>query len=148
MDDTRDKLLEACSFVGGIMVLAGAVLRMTDFDMSAWIFLTGSIFFAAAILSDRYRGDDKVMKRLGRQRSFGAVLLFVTALLMFSDPLHAKFLSGELHVGETLRTLLLSLTKRNSWIVTMSLSAVILLYSVFRMENKQKNSEDNCSGKI
>ncbi len=145
MKDSRNKLIDGFTVVGGVMALAGAALKITSMEWASMIFLAGSTFFAVAILSDRYHGNDRVMRRLCNQQAVGALLLLLTALLMFADPFHARLIDGEYHIGEKLRTLLLAVTRRNGWIVTMTLSAVFLIFSAFRMEQRQKrlDSENN-----
>lgn len=139
----RDRLIEGCTVVGGLLVLAGAMLKITDIEWASPLFLAGSLFFTVAVLSGRYRGTDRVMRRLSHQQTFGAVLLLLTAFLMFADPLHARLLAGECQIGERMRALLLALTRRNGWIVSMTLAAIIMTFSVFRMDKRQN---DNDSG--
>lgn len=150
MKDSRNKLIEGCTVVGGLMVLAGAALKITCIDWASLIFLAGSTFFSVAVLSDRYHGEDRVMRRLSNQQAFGALLLLLTALLMFADPFHARLLEGEYQLGEKLRTFLLAVTRRNGWIISMTLSAIFLIFSTFRMDRRQKkaDSEPVHKGKI
>ncbi len=146
MKDSRNKLIDGFTVVGGFMVLAGAALKITSIEWASMIFLAGSTFFAVAILSDRYRGEDKVMRRLSNQQAVGALLLLLTALLMFADSFHARLIDGEYRIGGKLRTLLIAVTRRNGWIVTMTLSAVFLIFSVFRMEQRQQRTDAEKNG--
>lgn len=141
MKDSRNRLIESCTVVGGIMVLAGAVMKITFADWASLVFLAGSTFFSVAVLSDRYHGEDRVMRRLSNQQAFGALLLLLTALLMFADPFHVRLLDGEYDISENLRTILLAVTRKNGWIVSMTLSAIILIFSTFRMESRQKKAD-------
>lgn len=129
--------IEASTVVGGIMLLAGAAVKITGWEYASWIFSAGALFFASAQFSDRYCGDDRIMKRLRFQQVLGAVFIVITAVLMYTDQYHLKLTANPTGMNEKLRSLLLSVTKRNSWIVTLTMAAVFELYSAFRMEKRQ-----------
>lgn len=127
--------------VGGILLLVGAMLMITGWGYSPYIYLFGSILFAAAQLSDRYDGDDFILKRLRLQQVLGAILLVVTGFLMFSEQYHQKLMFDE-GMNENIRSFLLTLTARNSWIVTLCIAALFELYSVFRIDARNKQLEE------
>ena len=137
MDKGENRLLEACTVVGGVLLLIGAAVRITGWDYSPWIFATGSFLFAAAQFSDSYQGNDAVMKRLRAQQILGALFLLLTAMLMFTDGYHLRLMENASGMNEKLRSFLLALTKKNSWIVTLTIAAVFELFSSLRMEKRQ-----------
>lgn len=149
MDNSLKKhFIEASTVVGGIMLLAGAAVKITGWEYAAWIFSAGALFFSTAQLSDSYSGDDRIMKRLRFQQVLGAVFLVITAILMYTDQYHLKLTSNPMGMNEKLRSLLMSVTKKNSWIMTLSIAAIFELYSAFRMEKRQsqlnsKGQSDN-----
>lgn len=138
MDKGENRLMEACTVVGGVMLLVGAAVRITGWDYSPWIFAAGSVLFAAAQFSDHYQGKDGIMKRLRWQQILGAMFLLLTAVLMFTDGYHLRLMENASGMNEKLRSFLLALTKKNSWIVTLTIAAVFELFSSTRMEKRQK----------
>ena len=85
-----------------------------------------------------------VVRRLRAQQMTGAVLLIVTGVLMLTDGYHADLVLGNTGAGLNgfMRSFLISMTKKNSWIVTMSIAALCELYSAFRIDtlSKKKNN--------
>lgn len=133
--------IEKFTITGGILLLAGAAVRITGWEYSQYLYTLGALMFASAQFADRYDGDDLVMKRLRGQQVLGAFFLLITAVLMFIEPLHAGFYTAP-GINEKVRSFLLAVTRRNSWIITLTISAVFELYSSFRMESRQKTLDD------
>lgn len=137
-----EKYSEYILMAGGTMVLAGAVLKITSWQYAPYLFLAGAILFAAAQVAQPFdEGSGKVvMRRLRAQQMTGAVLLIITGVLMLTDGYHADLVLGNTGTGmnEFMRSFLISVTKKNSWIVTMSIAALCELYTAFRMDNLSK----------
>lgn len=127
--------------IGGVLLLVGAMVMITGWEYAPYIYLLGSVMFASAQLSDRYDGDDMILKRLRLQQVLGAVLLVVTGFLMFSSNYHQQLMFNN-SMNDTLRTFLLSLTAKNSWIVTLCIATLFELYSSFRIDARNKELED------
>ncbi len=127
--------------IGGVLLLVGAMVMITGWDYAPYIYLLGSVMFASAQLSDRYDGDDMILKRLRLQQVLGAVLLVVTGFLMFSSNYHQQLMFNN-SMNDTLRSFLLTLTARNSWIVTLCIATLFELYSSFRIDARNKELED------
>lgn len=139
MDNRDNRLIDSLTVVGGVLLLFGAAVKITGWEYAPYIFMIGAVMFAAGQFADRYHGDDMIMKRLRRQQVTGAVFLIITAVLMIlSSTLHLRLMYTETGLGDNLRSFLISLTKPNNWIVTMSIGAVLELYSALRMEHRQK----------
>ncbi len=139
MDKKESRLIESFTTVGGVLLLVGAAVYITGWSYAPYFYLAGSVMFASGQFSDRYTGDDKIIKRLRFQQVLGAVFLLLTAVLMFAEPIHNHILANGT-MAPTLRSFLLDLTRRNNWIVTLSIGAVFELYSSFRLDKISKEN--------
>ena len=127
--------------IGGVLLLVGAMVMITGWGYAPYIYLLGSVMFASAQLSDRYDGDDMILKRLRLQQVLGSILLVITGFLMFSSNYHQQLMFNN-SMNDTLRSFLLTLTARNSWIVTLCIATLFELYSSFRIDARNKELED------
>lgn len=135
------KMINVVMTVGGILLLVGAMLMITGWGYSPYIYLFGSILFAAAQLSDRYDGDDFILKRLRLQQVLGAILLVVTGFLMFAGRYHQELMFND-EMNDNIRSFLLTLTAKNSWIVTLCMATLFELYSAFRIDARNRQLEE------
>ena len=140
MDNRENRLIESFTTVGGILLIAGAAVYITGWEYSPYFYLAGSLMFASGQLADRYTGTDRIVKRLRRQQVLGAVFLLLTAALMFSEPLHNRLLA-DMNMGGKFRSFLLEITRKNNWIVTLTIGAVFELYSAFRLDHISRNQD-------
>lgn len=127
--------------IGGVLLLVGAMVMITGWEYAPYIYMLGSVMFASAQLSDRYDGDDMILKRLRLQQVLGSILLVITGFLMFSGNYHQQLMFNN-SMNDTLRSFLLTLTARNSWIVTLCIATLFELYSSFRIDARNKELED------
>lgn len=127
--------------IGGVLLLVGAMVMITGWDYAPYIYLLGSVMFASAQMSDRYDGDDMILKRLRLQQVLGSILLVITGFLMFSSNYHQQLMFNN-SMNDTLRSFLLTLTARNGWIVTLCIATLFELYSSFRIDARNKELED------
>lgn len=142
MDNRENRLIESFTTVGGILLIAGAAVYITGWECSPYFYLAGSLMFASGQFADRYTGTDRIVKRLRRQQVLGAVFLLLTAALMFSEPLHNRLLA-DMNMGGKFRSFLLEITRKNNWIVTLTIGAVFELYSAFRLDHISRNDLDS-----
>ena len=140
MDKKESRLIESFTTVGGVLLLFGAAIFITGWEYAPYLYLAGSVMFACGQFADRYEGDDRIMKRLRGQQVLGACFLLLTAALMFSGGIHERLLT-DVTWGGRMRSFLLDLTRKNNWIVTLSIGAVFELYSSFRMDRISKEQE-------
>ena len=133
-------MIRAFTVTGGILLLAGAAVHITGWEYASVLFAIGTILFVTGQFSDRYEGDDMVIKRLRGQQLTGSVFLVLTAVLMFSGPFHESILLNQ-EINPKLRTFLIELTRRNNWIVTLTIAALFELYPAFRIERRYKELE-------
>jgi hypothetical protein len=136
-----NKMINVMMTIGGVLLLVGAMVMITGWDYAPYIYLLGSVMFASAQMSDRYDGDDMILKRLRLQQVLGSILLVITGFLMFSGNYHQQLMFNN-SMNDTLRTFLLSLTAKNSWIVTLCIATLFELYSSFRIDARNKELED------
>ena len=120
------------------MLIVGAAVYITGWEYAPYFYLAGSLMFAIGQFADRYTGTDRIVKRLRRQQVLGAVFLLLTAALMFSEPLHNR-LWADMNMGAKFRSFLLEITRKNNWIVTLTIGAVFELYSAFRLDHISGN---------
>ena len=142
MDKKESRLIESFTTVGGVLLLFGAGVFITGWEYAPYLYLAGSIMFACGQFADRYDGNDRIMKRLRAQQVAGACFLLITAVLMFSEGFHSRLLS-DTSMGGNLRSFLLAVTRKNNWILTLTIGAVFELYSSFRMDRLSRDSESN-----
>ena len=140
MENSRYRVIRAFTVTGGILILAGAAVHITGWEYASVLFAIGTILFVTGQFSDRYEGDDMVIKRLRGQQLTGSVFLVLTAVLMFSGPFHESILLNQ-EINPKLRTFLIELTRRNNWIVTLTIAALFELYPAFRIERRYKELE-------
>ena len=105
-------LFSTLMIIGALLLLAGAALMITGWTLAPYLFCVGALLFAAMQMTDRYEGKDITVKRLRRQQLIGSLMLLVTGVLMFVE-------------------------RHNGWIVTLTIVAVIQLYTAFRMPEKE-----------
>ena len=140
MNNKESRLIESFTTVGGVILLLGAAVFITGWEYAPYFYLVGSMMFACGQFADRYDGDDPIIRRLRFQQFLGAIFLLLTAALMFSGALHDRLLT-DANMGGGMRSFLIVLTRKNNWIVTLTIGAFFELYSSFRMDwisKKQK----------
>mgnify|MGYP003439673219 FL=1 len=95
--------------IGALLVLVGAMLQITRWELSPYIYTVGAVLFAyVQVMMGRYDGKNLIIRRLRRQQIIGAILLVFAGVLMFTS-------------------------KRNEWIVCLTIAAVLQLYTAYRI---------------
>lgn len=140
MDNREKRLIESFTTVGGVLLLFGAAVYITGWSYAPYLYFAGSLLFACGQFADRYNGDNRIIKRLRFQQVLGACFLLFTTVLMFADGIHA-FLLNDTSMTPGLRSFLLDITRKNNWIVTLSIGALFELYSSFRLDHISKEQE-------
>ena len=73
------------SMAGAVLLLAGAVLQITRWELAPYLYTLGAVMFGyVQVMGNRYDGRNFIIKRLRRQQIFGAVALVFTGVLMFT----------------------------------------------------------------
>ena len=102
--------------VGAVLLLVGAMLQITRWDISPYIYTLGAVMFSYVQVMSRYEGKNLIIRRLRRQQIVGAVLLVFAGVLMF-------------------------VTRHNEWILCLSAAAVIQLYTAFRIPSEMEKDK-------
>lgn len=97
--------------VGAVLLLVGAMLQITRWELSPYIYTVGAVMFAYVQVMSRYEGQNLIVRRLRRQQVLGAVLLVLAGVLMF-------------------------VTRHNEWVLCLSAAAVLQLYTAFRIPSE------------
>ena len=96
---------------GAGLLLVGAMLQITRWELSPVIYTIGAVMFAYVQVMSRYEGKNLVIRRLRRQQILGAVLLVFAGVLMF-------------------------VTRHNEWVLCLTIAAILELYTAFRIPSE------------
>ena len=94
--------------LGAVLLLVGAMLQITRWELSPYIYTLGALMFAYVQVMSRYEGKNLIVRRLSRQQILGATLLVFAGILMF-------------------------VTRHNEWILCLTVAAVLQLYTAYRI---------------
>ena len=107
-----NKTYSYIQMIGALLVLVGAMLQITRWELSPYIYTVGAVLFAyVQVMMGRYDGKNLIIRRLRRQQIIGAALLVFAGVLMFTS-------------------------KRNEWIVCLTIAAVLQLYTAYRIPSE------------
>lgn len=106
------QLTSAFFVVGAVMVLAGAALYVTGWLLSPYIYTVGATLVALAQINSPSKCKSPNVKRLRRQQIFAALLLVLTGAFML-------------------------FTHGNEWIVSLTIAAVLELYTSIRIPQEE-----------
>lgn len=110
------KIIRLLHISGALLLLAGAVMRISYPFHAACLYMVGAVLFAVMQFVIRYKGHDFVLRRLSFQQQIGGILLVAAGVLMFTH-------------------------SRNEWIVAMFVGALIELYTAFRISRELEKRE-------
>ena len=96
---------------GAVLLLVGAMLQITRWELSPVVYTVGAILFAYVQVMSRYEGKNLIIRRLRRQQILGAVLLVFAGVLMF-------------------------VTRHNEWVLCLTIAAILELYTAFRIPSE------------
>lgn len=105
------KIYTYLQMAGAVLLLVGAMLQITRWELSPYLYTLGAILFSYVQVMDGYSGKNLIIRRLRRQQILGSVLLVFTGVLMFA-------------------------TKHNEWIACLSIATILELYTAFRIPNE------------
>ena len=107
---------QVIQIVGALLLLLGAMLQITRWELSPVIYTIGAVLFAYVQVMTGYDGKNLVIRRLRRQQILGAVLLVFAGVLMF-------------------------VTRHNEWVLCLSAAAVLQLYTAFRIPSELEKAK-------
>lgn len=105
------KIYQIVQGVGAVLLLVGAMLQITRWELSPILYTIGAMMFAYVQVMSRYEGKNLIVRRLCRQQILGAVLLVFAGVLMF-------------------------VTKHNEWVLCLTVAAILELYTAFRIPSE------------
>ena len=105
------KIYQIVQGVGAVLLLMGAMLQITRWELSPILYTIGAMMFAYVQVMSRYEGKNLIVRRLRRQQILGAVLLVFAGVLMF-------------------------VTKHNEWVLCLTVAAILELYTAFRIPSE------------
>lgn len=106
-----NKAYQLIQVVGAVLLLVGAMLQITRWELSPYLYTIGAVLFAYVQVMSRYEGKNLIIRRLRRQQILGAVLLVFTGVLMF-------------------------VTKHNEWVLSLTIAAILELYTAYRIPSE------------
>ena len=81
-----NKTYSLIQMVGAVLLLVGAMLQITHWALSPYIYTLGAVLFAyVQVMMGRYDGKNLIIRRLRRQQIIGAALLVFAGVLMFTS---------------------------------------------------------------
>lgn len=103
--------------LGGTLLCVGAVMPALGLkDVAPYVFALGALLFCPIQMSERHDEEESItIRRLRRQQMLGSLLLLVTAALMLTAAWNIPPF------------------RRNEWMMTLTIGAVLELYSAFRL---------------
>ena len=105
------KIYQIVQGVGAVLLLVGAMLQITRWELSPILYTIGAVMFAYVQVMSRYEGKNLIVRRLRKQQILGAVMLVFAGVLMF-------------------------VTKHNEWVLCLTIAAVLELYTAFRIPSE------------
>ena len=106
-----NKAYQLIQVVGAVLLLVGAMLQITRWELSPVIYTLGAVMFAYVQVMSRYEGKNLIVRRLRRQQILGVVLLVFAGVLMF-------------------------VTRHNEWVLCLTVAAILELYTAFRIPSE------------
>lgn len=94
--------------IGGILLVIGAALYITEWVLAPYIYLSGAFMFGSMQMRERYTGNNWILRRLRRQQILGAIILMITGIAML-------------------------ICEHNEWIVCLLIGCILELYTAFRI---------------
>jgi hypothetical protein len=102
--------------VAGVALVIAAALYVTQWEFVPYLYAAAAAVVAVAFLTRPYKGPNFRLKRLNIQQAIAALLLPVSAALMFQG--------------------------RNEWVVCLLVSAILLGYVVWIRDYEEKKNRD------
>jgi hypothetical protein len=127
-----NKFQSALLLFGGLMMVAGAILFITKWAYSPYLFILGSILYAGMQLMQRYEGKEIGLRRLRSIQIISCVfILLAGGLMMFNyQYVYLKWFNYGFYV-------------RNEWVVSLLIGAVLHLYTSYRIPYELEKEEKN-----
>ena len=109
--------------VGGLMMVAGAIMALFKSTAAPFVFIPGVVMFVSMQMLQRYDGQNINIRRLRRFVLFSDVLLMASAFLMyasFGNPFNIDWITYVQYIG-------------NNWVVVLLIAALLQLFTSYRI---------------
>lgn len=109
--------------VGGLMMVAGAIMALFKSMAAPFVFIPGVVMFVSMQMLQRYDGQNINIRRLRRFVLFSDVLLMASAFLMyasFGNPFNIDWITYVQYIG-------------NNWVVVLLIAALLQLFTSYRI---------------
>jgi uncharacterized membrane protein YiaA len=116
LNNEMKKIQKTLYIIGGILLVVGAALYITQWTWAPYFYIVGSFMFGAMQMLDRYTGKNLILRRLRRQQLLGAIALMLTGVLMLT-------------------------CKHNEWILCMLVGCLVELYTAFRIPQEYEKEQ-------
>lgn len=110
------KIQQTIYIIGGILLVVGAALYITQWAWAPYMYIIGSFLFGAMQMLDRYTGKSFILRRLRRQQLLGAIALMLTGVLMLAS-------------------------NHNEWILCLLVGCIFELYTAFRIPQELEKEQ-------
>jgi hypothetical protein len=119
-------------YIGGILMLAGAITYIFLGMWAAYIFIVGSLAYTSMQFLQRYEGQSLTIRRLRRIQNISCILILFAGVLMLINfqYIYIQWLNWGYYV-------------RNEWLLSLFIGAVLHLYTAFRIPNELAKEEKN-----
>ena len=110
------KIQQTIYIIGGILLVVGAALYITQWAWAPYMYIIGSFMFGAMQMLDRYTGNNFILRRLRRQQLVGAIALMLAGVLMLAS-------------------------NHNEWILCLLVGCIFELYTAFRIPQELEKEQ-------
>lgn len=131
--------------LGCILMVVGVALNFFGLiRVAPWIFLVGTLCFAAMQYVQVYNGNNFVIRRLRRIMLISDFLIVVSGLLMVENVFHFTLPLFQQYGLDGMRAYN-QYVIHNNWVVTMLIAAVLQIYTMHRLSNELEKDNSNNS---
>lgn len=116
----------ACSFV---VLFQGEVMNWAN--VASWVYLAGTLLFAAMQIQQKYEGTNFAIKRLRKIVIFSHILFILAGVLMLDSVYHflrPLFSSQYEYITYAY----------NKWVVLLMIAAIVQIYTTHRISSELK----------
>ncbi|MCR5270275.1 MAG: hypothetical protein K6D91_04565 [Prevotella sp.] len=112
--------------IGAVLLLAGAIGTVFEWQLSPYVFGVGAIFYTIIQMMQTYEGRNFTIRRLRRIMLFSDLLLLLSAVLLFATYGKVPFIDQITYAQYI----------HNNWVVVLLLAAILQLYTTVRIDNE------------
>jgi hypothetical protein len=117
-----NKLQSVLMLLGGLLMATGAILFITHWDPSPYVYILGSALFVSMQFLQRYEGVNITLRRLRNIYVIGGILILFTGILMIFNYqyVYLKWFNYGFYI-------------RNEWVLSLFVGSLLQLYTSYRI---------------